>query len=81
MKNVNRISWIALILVNALIWFGVVMHQTSCAAQRRAAATLTNPVEQRREMIRALSEIKRLLQEQNQFLRSGKLKVVVTEGE
>jgi hypothetical protein len=53
-------------------------YQTS-AAQSGSRPTLANPVEERKELISNLEEIKNLLKEQNALLRSGQVKVIVTE--
>lgn len=51
------------------------------AEPSRNEHALVNPAEQRAEMIAEPGEIKQLLQEQNGFLRSGNLKVIVSEPE
>jgi len=53
--------------------------QATTAATPKGEQALANPVEQRAEMIVELKEIKELLKEQNSLLRSGTLKVVVSE--
>ncbi len=57
------------------------LSQATTAAPPKSEPGPPNPAAQRVEMIAELKEIKELLKEQNAFLRSGNLKVVVTEPE
>ena len=75
----SHAGWIMLIIVNALLWLAFAGTLPVNAEQRRGSTPNANPAAQRAEMVRELSEIKRLLQEQNQILRSGKIKVVVND--
>ncbi len=71
--------WIGIIVVNAFFWFMLATAPPAGADPRRPPTLPVNPATQRAEMVRELSQIKQLLQEQNQILRSGKVKVVVAE--
>jgi hypothetical protein len=81
MKTTSRLGLMGLLAVNVLLWLGFAAHQPSGAAQRGSPTTLANPAAQRGEMIRELSAIKSLLREQNELLRSGKVKVVATQAD
>ena len=67
-----------LVIANVLCYCVLSFYQTG-AAQSGSRPTLANPVEERKEMISNLEEIKGLLKEQNALLRSGQVKVIVTE--
>jgi hypothetical protein len=54
-------------------------YQTGAAQNSAPRPTLANSPETRREMIASLEEIRDLLKEQNALLRSGQVKVIVTE--
>jgi len=56
-------------------------YQTSAAAPRQAPRQFANPVEQTFEVINQLKQLNALMKEQNQLLRSGKLRVVVGNGQ
>ena len=75
MNKSSRAGWIGLITVNTLLWFAIAGGPPAEADPRQPV----NPATQRGEMIRELTEIKQLLKEQNQLLRSGKVSVVVSE--
>ncbi len=69
-----------LIAANALCYCVLSFNQTTDAAgPRKNPPPFANSLDQRAEMNRHLSEITNLLKEQNALLRSGKLKVVVSE--
>ena len=53
-------------------------YRTGTAAPSGARA-FANAIEQRQEVIEQLKELNRQLREQNALLRSGKLKVIVSE--
>lgn len=72
-------GWFLLIAANVLFCCVLSFYRTSEAAPKAAPAPFANSVQQRMEMIAQLKEIKDLLKEQNALLRSGNLKVVVTE--
>ena len=67
-----------LLIANVLCYCVLSFYQTG-AAQSGSRPTLANPVEERKEVISNLEEIKGLLKEQNALLRSGQVKVIVTE--
>ena len=67
-----------LVIANVLCYCVLSFYQTG-AAQSGSRSTLANPVEERKELISNLEEIKNLLKEQNALLRSGQVKVIVTE--
>lgn len=71
-------GWMLILVANVLCYCVLSFYQTS-EAQTGAPPTLANPVQQRTEMISELEEIKNLLKEQNALLRSGQVKVIVTE--
>jgi hypothetical protein len=74
------VGWCLLVAANALFLGVLSFYQTTDAAQRTGGELpFANSVEQRMEMISHLKEIRDLLKEQNELLRSGKLKVVVGE--
>ena len=79
----RRTGWIVLIVANVLCYCVLSFYQTSSAAQRGsttpAKQPFANSVQQRNEMITLLRDIKGLLREQNAFLRSGQLKVIIAE--
>jgi hypothetical protein len=73
------VSWTTLLLFNALA-FGVLgLYKTTVAGSPGVALPFANTTESRLEMIQELKEIRDLLKEQNALLRSGEVKVVVTE--
>ena len=67
-----------LLLANVLCYCVLGFYQIG-AAQSGTRPTLANPVEERKELISNLEQIKDLLKEQNALLRSGQVKVIVTE--
>ena len=67
-----------LLIANVLCYCVLSFYQTG-AAQSGSRPTLANPVEERKEVISNLEDIKTLLKEQNALLRSGQVKVIVTE--
>jgi hypothetical protein len=71
-------SWTLLVIANVLVYCVLSFYQTG-AAQSGPRPTLANPVQERMEMIANLQDIKALLKEQNALLRSGQVKVIVTE--
>ena len=79
----RRTGWTLLIAANVLCYCVLSFYQTTDAAQRKVSPSppFANSVEQRAVMIKTLGDIKELLKEQNALLRSGKLKVVVSEPE
>ncbi len=73
----RRTGWLLLITANVLTYCVLSFYQTSDAA----VTPFANSVEQRFEIVTALHEIRDLLKEQNQLLRSGKLHVVVEQNQ
>ena len=80
MKTDNRIRWTLLIAFNLLCWYMLGFQQSSSHAQQQSNGELpfANSVVQRFETIDQLKQINAQLKEQNAFLRSGNLRVVVT---
>lgn len=60
-------------------WGVLSFYQPSRAQQRGPAQPFANSVQQRMDMVEHLKAIETLLVEQNNLLRSGKLKVVVEQ--
>ncbi|MCA9124164.1 MAG: hypothetical protein H6822_02260 [Planctomycetaceae bacterium] len=79
MNKSSHPGWIALVVVNALLWFMFAADPSAEADPRQPPTVPVNPAAQRAEMVRELTEIKQLLKEQNQLLQSGRVKVVVAE--
>ena len=77
----RRTGWALLITANVLCYCVLSFYRTTDAAPAKGYPPFANSVEQRVEMVGQLREIKELLREQNALLRSGKLKVVVSEPE
>jgi hypothetical protein len=75
----TRKSGLMLLLIANVLCYGVLSFYQTGAAQSGSRPTLANPVEERKEVISNLEEIKNLLKEQNALLRSGQVKVIVTE--
>jgi hypothetical protein len=71
--------FVALLVVNVLGWCMLTLHQTGAAPNPPGTATppFANSVEQRFETIDQLKQINAQLKEQNAFLRSGALRVIV----
>jgi len=74
----RRTLWAVLIAANVLCYCVLSFYRTTDAALRPTSPPFANAVEQRKEMVNQLREIKQLLKEQNALLRSGKLNVVVS---
>ncbi len=78
----RRTGWALLLAANVLGYCVLGFYQAKAAAPRTSSRPpFANSVEQRMEMIRVLGEIKEQLKEQNALLRSGKLKVIVSQPE
>lgn len=75
----RRTGWALLVAANALCYCVLSFYQTTDAAPRTGGPPFANAVQQRMEMIGHLKGIKELLREQNALLRSGNLRVVVSE--
>jgi hypothetical protein len=75
----RKSGFMLLLIANVLCYCVLSFYQTGAAQSGAPRPTLADPAEQRREMISNLEEIKSLLKEQNGLLRSGQVKVIVTE--
>ena len=75
----KRKSGLMLLVIANVVCYCVLSFYQTGAAQSGSRPTLANPVEERKEVISNLEEIKNLLKEQNALLRSGQVKVIVTE--
>ncbi len=75
----QRTGWTLLIVANVLFCLVLSFYRTTDAAPPKAKQPFANAVEQRMEMIKQLQEINGLLKEQNALLRSGTIRVVVSE--
>ncbi len=80
MKTDNRIRWALLIGLNLFCWYMLGFQQSASHAQQSNNGELpfANSVVQRFETIDQLKQINAQLKEQNAFLRSGNLRVLVT---
>ncbi len=68
----NRSRWTVLLIANVLFLGMLSLYRVTDAAQdQRGQLPFSNSVEQRNAMIRELQEIKALLKEQNQLLRTA----------
>lgn len=76
----RRTSWVVFLLAIVATLCVLGFYQGNAAAQRPAEKEnlFGNAIEQRGEVIAQLKEIKELLKEQNNLLRSGKIQVIVT---
>ncbi len=72
-------AWTLLIVANVLCYCVLSFYQAGFAAPPREPARIANPIEQRAAMLGELQQIRDLLREQNELLRSGKLRVVVEQ--
>jgi hypothetical protein len=68
-----------LIVANVLCYCVLSFYQTGNAQSSTPRPTLANAPEDRQAIITNLEEIKTLLKEQNALLKSGDVKVIVTE--
>ena len=69
--------WLVPLAAVVATWGVLSFYQPSTAQQSGPTQPFANSVQQRMEMVEHLKAIEALLTEQNDFLRSGKLKVVV----
>ena len=76
----NRVRWGLLIALNLFCWYMLGLQQPALKAQQSNNGDLpfANSVVQRFDTIDQLKQINAQLKEQNTFLRSGNLRVVVT---
>ncbi len=77
----RRTGWMLLIAANVLCYCVLSFYRATDAAPRDTMPRLANPAADRLETIALLGEIKELLKEQNDLLRSGTLKVVICDPE
>jgi hypothetical protein len=73
------VAWTLLIVANVLCYCVLSLYQPGIAAQPSDPARIANPIEQRADMLDELKQIRELLKEQNELLRSGKLRVVIDQ--
>ena len=76
MKTIADSRWLWLLTGNALALGVLGFYSTLGAAPPVGQPPFANPVEQRADQLRELREIKELLKEQNELLRSGAGKTV-----
>jgi hypothetical protein len=69
--------WLGLLAAGLAVLCMLSLYQPTTAAPREDQPTFANAAEQRLEIIRLLRESNTLLKEQNELLRSGKLRVTV----
>jgi hypothetical protein len=70
---------LVLVIANVLCYCVLSFYQTGAAQNSSPLPTLADPTVERKQMSVTLEEIKNLLKEQNALLRSGQVKVIVTE--
>lgn len=75
----RKTGFMLLVVVNVLCYCMLSFYQTGAAQSGSPRPTLSNPVDQHRELMSSLDDIKTLLKEQNTLLASGRLKVIVAE--
>jgi hypothetical protein len=75
----RKTGFMLLVIANVLCYCVLSFQQTSNAQMSSPRPTLANAAEERKELISNLEDIKNLLKEQNALLRSGQVKVIVTE--
>ncbi len=78
MRRRSHRTWLIFIALNVISLCVLGFYRTSDAAPRQAPQQFANPVEQAFEVIDQLKQLNALMKEQNELLRSGKLRVVVT---
>jgi hypothetical protein len=76
MKTLADSRWLWLLAGNGLALGVLGFYSTLGAAPPVGQPPFANPVEQRADQLRELREIKELLKEQNELLRSGAVKAV-----
>lgn len=79
MARANQGRWLLLGVVNVLFWCVLSFYQTGTAAPQDDNLPFANSVQQRIDMVTQLKEINAELKAQNALLRSGTLKVIVTQ--
>ena len=71
MTNSRTLRWTLLVAANALALGMLGFYSTLGAAPQAGVPPFANPVDQRADQLRELREIKELLKEQNELLKSG----------
>ena len=72
-------GWILLVVFNVLAYCVLGFYETTVAGSPTGSPPFANTVEIQLQMVEHLKEIKDLLKEQNALLRSGDVKVIVSE--
>jgi hypothetical protein len=70
-------NWLVPLAAVVATWGVLSFYQPSNAQQKGPSQPFANAVQQRSEMVEHLKAIEALLTEQNDLLRSGKLRVIV----
>ena len=76
---IRKSSLMLLVIANVLCYCVLSFQQTGVAQSSAPKPTLADPTRERERMESQLEDIKSLLKEQNALLRSGQVKVIVTE--
>ena len=79
MARQNSTRWMLLVMANVLAWCVLSFYQRTDAAPQADNQPFANAVQQRMDMIAQLKEISAELKAQNVLLRSGSLKVVISD--
>jgi len=77
LRPLNR--WLIPVASAVATWGVLSFYQPTIAQQKGPAQPFANSVQQRSDMVEHLKAIEALLIEQNDLLRSGKLKVIVEQ--
>jgi hypothetical protein len=75
----RKTGMMLLVVANVMCWCVLSLYQMGVAQTGSPPPTIANPVEQRKEMVDNLEQIRNLLKEQNEMMRTGQVKVIVTE--
>ncbi len=75
----RRIPWVLLLAGIVLGCCVLNFYQTTSAQPPEANQPFANSVEQRMDMVKLLTEIRDQLKEQNAWLKSGEMKVIVVQ--
>jgi len=81
MRRRTQRAWLALIVLNVVSLCVLGFYKTTDAAPRQAPKQFANPVEQTFEVINQLKQLNALMKEQNKLLRSGTLRVVISNAQ
>lgn len=79
MSTFRHSRWLGLVMLNVMGFCMLGFYGSSMGAPRESNEPFANAVQQRAETIELLRSIESHLKNQNELLRSGALKVVVTE--